>query len=136
MSNVKMISIMQTIMERMEERLSSVEATLQQLGPVQVLQERLSQLEHNIYSTKNMLTFDEACRYLGVSESLLYKLTSTKDVPHFKPRGKMLYFSKAELDAWLSQNPVKTLKQASQEAADEAQMTPYFNRKRYGKRTK
>ena len=65
---------MQTIMERMEERLSSVEATLQQLGPVQVLQERLSQLEHNIYSTKNMLTFDEACRYLGVSESLLYKL--------------------------------------------------------------
>lgn len=92
MSNVKMISIMQTIMERMEERLSSVEATLQQLGPVQVLQERLSQLEQNIYSTKNMLTFDEACRYLGVSESLLYKLTSTKDVPHFKPRGKMLYF--------------------------------------------
>lgn len=83
-----------------------------------------------------MLTFDEACRYLGVSESLLYKLTSTKDVPHFKPRGKMLYFSKAELDAWLSQNPVKTLKQASQEAAEEAQMTPYFNRKRYGKRTK
>ena len=52
---------MQTIMERMEERLSSVEATLQQLGPVQVLQERLSQLEQNIYSTKNMLTFDEAC---------------------------------------------------------------------------
>lgn len=120
----------------MEERLSSVEATLQQLGPVQVLQERLSQLESNIYSTKNMLTFDEACRYLGVSESLLYKLTSTKDVPHFKPRGKMLYFSKAELDAWLSQNPVKTLKQASQEVADEARMTPYFNRKRYGKRTK
>ena len=77
---------MQTIMERMEERLSSVEATLQQLGPVQVLQERLSQLENNIYSTKNMLTFDEACQYLGVSESLLYKLTSTKDVPHFKPQ--------------------------------------------------
>ena len=123
-------------MERMEERLSSVEATLQQLGPVQVLQERLSQLESNIYSTKNMLTFDEACQYLGVSESLLYKLTSTKDVPHFKPRGKMLYFSKAELDAWLSQNPVKTLKQASQEVADEARMTPYFNRKRSGKRTK
>lgn len=125
-----------TIMERMEERLSAVEAALQQLGPVPVLQERLVQLENNIYSTKNMLTFDEACQYLGVSESLLYKLTSTKDVPHFKPRGKMLYFSKTELDAWLSQNPVKTLAQASQEAADEAQMTSYFNRKRYGKRKK
>lgn len=125
-----------TVMERMEERLSAVEAALQQLGPAPVLQERLVQLENNIYSTKSMLTFDEACQYLGVSESLLYKLTSTKDVPHFKPRGKMLYFSKTELDAWLSQNPVKTLAQASQEAADEAQMTPYFNRKRYGKRKK
>lgn len=30
-----------TIMERMEERLSAVEAALQQLGPVPVLQERL-----------------------------------------------------------------------------------------------
>lgn len=58
-----------TVMERMEERLSAVEATLQQLGPVPVLQERLVQLENNIYSTKNMLTFDEACQYLGVSEA-------------------------------------------------------------------
>lgn len=123
-----------TIMERMEKRLCAVEEVLRELGPVRQLQERLTLLENNIYSTKSMLTFDEACQYLGVSESLLYKLTCSKEIPHFKPRGKMLYFSKAELDAWLSQNPVQTLKQASQDAIDEAQATPYYKQKRYGKR--
>ena len=39
--------------------------------------------------------------YIGVSESMLYKLTSNKEIPHYKPRGKMLYFAKEELDAWL-----------------------------------
>lgn len=125
-----------TIMERMEKRLATVEATLKELGPVRILQERLTLLENSIYSTKNMLTFEEACQYLGISESLLYKLTYTREVPHFKPRGKMLYFSKAELDAWLSQNPVQTLQQASQEAIDEAKPTPYLIQKRYGKRKK
>ncbi len=39
--------------------------------------------------------------YIGVSESMLYKLTSSKEIPHYKPRGKMVYFAKEELDEWL-----------------------------------
>ena len=35
---------------------------------------------------------------------------------HYKPQGKMLYFEKAELEAWLRQNPVKTQAQIEQEA--------------------
>jgi excisionase family DNA binding protein len=44
------------------------------------------------------------CKYIGVSESLLYKLTAAKEVPHYKPRGKMLYFNREEIDKWLLQN--------------------------------
>ena len=33
-----------------------------------------------------------------------------------KPQGKMLYFEKSELEAWLRQNPVKTKMQIEQEA--------------------
>lgn len=51
-----------------------------------------------------VLGFDEACKYIGVSESLLYKLTAAKEVPHYKPRGKMLYFNREEIDKWLLQN--------------------------------
>ena len=53
--------------------------------------------------------------YVGISESLLYKLTAAKEVPHYKPRGKMLYFDKEELDSWLLQNkePYKSVNKAN-----------------------
>jgi excisionase family DNA binding protein len=35
---------------------------------------------------------------------MLYKLTSGKEIPHYKPRGKMIYFAKEDLDEWLLQN--------------------------------
>jgi hypothetical protein len=47
----------------------------------------------------------------------MYKLTSTSRVPHFKPHGKIIYFSKAEIDTWLLKNPVKTAEVVEQEAA-------------------
>ncbi|WP_332912625.1 helix-turn-helix domain-containing protein [Algoriphagus boritolerans] len=37
---------------------------------------------------KTVLNFNEACKYLDVSPSHLYKLTSTKHIPHFCPQGK------------------------------------------------
>ncbi len=60
-------------------------------------------LEQNILR-KEVLNFEEACFYLGISDSYLYKLTSRKDIPHFCPNGKKLYFNRTELDQWLQQN--------------------------------
>ena len=91
-------------MERLSERLTAIEAVLKKLEPVEGLLERVALLENTIYTTKKVFTFQEACMYIGVSESMLYKLTSNKEIPHYKPRGKMLYFAKEELDAWLLQN--------------------------------
>lgn len=47
------------------------------------------------------LSFKEASAYLGFAPSYLYKLTSRKVIPHYKPSGKMLFFSKADLDDWV-----------------------------------
>lgn len=57
---------------------------------------------------KSVLTFGEAATYIGVSKSHLYKLTMERSIPHYKPRGKMVYFDRAELDDWLLQNRVST----------------------------
>ena len=46
------------------------------LEPVEGLLERVALLENTIYTTKKVFTFQEACMYIGVSESMLYKLTS------------------------------------------------------------
>ena len=62
-------------------------------------------LEKSIYSTKRVFTFQDACMYIGVSDSMLYKLTANKEIPHYKPRGKMIYFAKEELDEWLFTEP-------------------------------
>jgi excisionase family DNA binding protein len=79
---------------------------------------RLAKLEQSLFLVKSILSFDEASLFLNLSKSYLYKLTSTGQIPHYKPKGKMLYFEKAELENWLRQNPVKTVRQIEQEAAE------------------
>ena len=102
-------------MAMLNERLSIVEEALNKIGKLDELKQRLLTLEKNLYLSKKVLTFEEACSYMGISESLLYKLTAAKEVPHYKPRGKMLYFDKEELDSWLLQNkePYKSVNKAN-----------------------
>lgn len=79
---------------------------------------QLGRIEEMLLSQKTILTFNEAVSYMGVSKGHLYKLTSRRQIKHYKPRGKMLYFNRMELDAWLCQNPVKTAVAIEQEAAN------------------
>lgn len=53
---------------------------------------------------KEVLTIIEAAEYLEISQSHLYKLTSTGSIPCYKPNGKKVYFNRAELDKWLLTN--------------------------------
>ena len=77
---------------------------------------RVAELENLVLHSKNVLSFEEASRFLNLSISYLYKLTSGNLIPHYKPQGKMLYFEKTELEAWLRQNPIRTQAQTEAEA--------------------
>ncbi|MBW8359597.1 MAG: helix-turn-helix domain-containing protein [Weeksellaceae bacterium] len=68
---------------------------------IQELDEKISNLS---LSTKEILNFDEASTYLSMSRSHLYKLTSGKEIPHYKPSGKLIYFKKGELNEWILQS--------------------------------
>ena len=57
---------------------------------------------------KSVLTAQEAALYLGWSISYLYKKTMSKDVPHYKPMGKTLYFDRLEVEAWMKRNRVSS----------------------------
>lgn len=71
----------------------------------------------NIINTqKEVLTSDEAAKYMGVSKSYLYKLTMRREIPHYKPMGKMCYFNRLELEKWLQNNRVSTDAELSQQA--------------------
>ena len=69
-----------------------------------------------INATKEVLTSDEAARYMGVSKSYLYKLTMRGQIPHYKPMGKMCYFNRLELEKWLQGNRIATDEEISQQA--------------------
>ena len=57
--------------------------------------------DKTLFCTKEVLTSDEAARYMGISKSYLYKLTMLRKIPHYKPMGKMCYFNRMELEQWL-----------------------------------
>ena len=69
-----------------------------------------------IFCTKEVLTSDEAAKYMGVSKSYLYKLTMRQQIPHYKPMGKMCYFNRLELEQWLQSNRVATTTEIGQQA--------------------
>lgn len=79
------------------------------------LSEIANKLDEQNLLQKTVLTFNEACSYLDVSQSHLYKLTSTRQIPHFCPQGKKLYFNRTELDAWLQRNRQSTNDEIEQE---------------------
>ena len=64
-------------------------------------------LQQQNINTKEVLSFSEASLLLDVSHSHLYKLTSTKQIPHYCPQGKKLYFERTELLQWMKKKAIK-----------------------------
>ena len=73
------------------------------------LTEIANKLDEQNMLQKTVLNFNEAWKFLDVSPSHLYKLTSARQVPHFCPQGKKLYFKREELSQWLLRNRQSTI---------------------------
>ena len=67
---------------------------------------------------KEVLNFEEACAYLQLSESHLYRLTSKRLIPHSCPNGKKLYFKRTDLENWMLQNPQFSLTNVEKDASE------------------
>lgn len=98
--------IVQTIL-RIQERICQIENVLRQLGDIEDLHERMGQMEEHMFAAKEILTVKEAKEFLGISESQLYKLTRTLAIPHYKPSGKTIFFSRQEIIDWVKSRPAR-----------------------------
>lgn len=78
------------------------------------IKEVLDRILENLYLQKTVLSFEEACRYCGISSSKMYKHTSSNNIPYYKPEGKLIYFKKEELDEWLLRNRQSTIEERQQ----------------------
>ena len=73
-----------------------------------ILSEMLSSMKQAGLRNKKILNVNELAQYTGFSLSYIYHLTSERAIPHFRVRGKKLFFLKKDVDSWLTSNPVPT----------------------------
>lgn len=66
-------------------------------------------------ASKEVLTLEETMIYTGCARTTLYRLTSAKEIPHYK-LGQALRFKKSELDEWLTRTRVATAKEIESKA--------------------
>ena len=99
------ISMVKKEIKRLEKRIELLEMQVKELQSVKpdIIDQRFRLIEDALYSTKDILNMKEVCQYLDISQSMLYKLTCNGEIPHFKPRGKMIFFEKKELLKWIKQ---------------------------------
>ena len=71
------------------------------LESMQSIEERLTNLERINQGAKTILTLEEVAKYTNYSKSYIYKLTSRREIPCYKPNGKQLYFKRPEIEVWL-----------------------------------
>jgi hypothetical protein len=55
---------------------------------MQKLERIESLLEEQVPLNKEVLDFNDACKFLNFSSSHMYKLTGSQSIPHFRPNGK------------------------------------------------
>lgn len=81
--------------------------------------ERLDKIErYSLLAAKNVLTLDDVEILTGLSKSYLYRLTSTKQIPYYKPNGKLTFFDRKEVEEWLKQNRIESKVDAIYKAAN------------------
>ena len=79
---------------------------------------------------KIFLTLDQASKYTNFAKSTLYKLSSKRKIPHYKPNGKKLFFLKSDLDAFVLSGRVPTLEETDKSAI-EMTASPRLGHKRF-----
>lgn len=78
---------------------------------------KLEQIEKNsLLASKNILNVEDVALLTGLSVSTIYKLTHSRQIPFYKPCGKVVFFDKREIEDWLKANRVSTAEEISQQA--------------------
>lgn len=74
------------------------------LESLQMQEERLTNIENLLTTSKNVLNINEVSILTGLSKSSIYKFTHTGRIPFYK-QAKHLYFNRQEIEAWLTSHP-------------------------------
>ena len=74
-------------------------------------------LKQESLNSKEYLNMEESSLYLDVSLSYLYKLTSTGQLPMYKPTGKLIFLKREDLLRWLEDSKCSSSEEIHQKAS-------------------
>ena len=77
----------------------------------------IAEMKAALLQTKTVFTPNEAAKYMDISLSTLYMLTSAGILPFSKPNGKLIYFSRQSLDTWLLSNSTTSAEEKDTKSA-------------------
>ena len=95
---------------------NSVQKDTQMTKLIADLQKRVETLEDMLEAGKEVLTVEEAAKFMGMARSSLYKMTSDQTIPFYRPNGKMIFFEKTDLISWIRKNRVSSREEIEEEA--------------------
>lgn len=83
------------------------------------IKDELEQIKkYTLLYAKNYLTVDDLCIYTGLSKYQVYQKMKAKAFPYSKPSGKLAYFLKSDIDAWLGSNRIAPKNELETRAAN------------------
>lgn len=83
----------------------------------QEITSRLERIERKMIAQKEVLSMDELVEYTGWKKSHIYRMTSQRSIPFYKPMGGNIFFKRSEIDEWLLSNRQATTDELSSKAA-------------------
>lgn len=95
---------------------NSVQKDTQVTKLIADLQKRVETLEDMLEAGKEVLTVEEAAKFMGMARSSLYKMTSDQTIPFYRPNGKMIFFEKTDILSWIRKNRVSSREEIEEEA--------------------
>lgn len=73
------------------------------------LLEVLREIEANtLLASKKMLTTEDVSKLTGISRIQLRNLRMRREIPYYRKTAKLIYYDRAEIDAWMKANRVMT----------------------------
>lgn len=85
---------------------------------MKAINERLARIESLVsIGAKEVLTIDECAMFTGYSRNYLYRLTSQRAIPCYKPGGGKICFRKSEIERWMLSNRQATNAELNQVAS-------------------
>ena len=85
------------------------------------ISEQLERIERGVLlRSKEVLTIEECAMLTGMAVKNLYRHTSDRTIPFYKPMGGKVYFRKEEIERWMLRNRQPTKDEVESEASTRA----------------